>query len=372
MPQDSETLLKTALALTPGVNAALVNRCLDRDVSLEDFFHLEDRDLAEALGMRPGRKISYDSRREALVRAREELEFMHRHGIRVSCITDEDYPARMQAVEDAPVCIFRLGERMTDPHPISIVGTRTPTPYGTTFCNSVVEELKAYFPDILIVSGLAYGIDAEAHRSALRHKAATVAVLAHGLDMIYPAANRGLAKSILDAGGELISEYPSQTRPYRRNFLERNRIVAAISDVTLVVESALKGGALSTANLAFGYNREVAALPGRISDTMSQGCNRLIATQKATLVQSALDIMQQAGWERTDFKIDARQRILFPEMDEAHKPVYDLLRTSSDIMSLDEIQAALNTPVSKLMAILGDLEFDGVIIRYPGNRYTLA
>ena len=255
---------------------------------------------------------------------------------------------------------------------ISIVGTRKPTPYGLDFCNRFVDELAGYFPDATIVSGLAYGIDAAAHIKALDKDIPTVAVVAHGLNMIYPAAHRNLAKEIIRSGGSILSEYPFDTAPFKPNFLARNRIVAGLSDVTIVVESNVKGGAMSTANFAFLYNRDVMALPGRISDEQSSGCNLLIRKNKAHLIECAADLMGITGWQPMGISVDTRQRNLFPELDGDSGKIYELLKYNKEPVQMDHLVHATGIATSKLMSLLNELEFDGVIMRHPGNRYSLA
>lgn len=286
---------------------------------------------------------------------------------------DDDYPTRLYAVEDAPIFIYVLGAAdLVSRHIISVVGTRKPTAYGIGFSGSLVKDLATYFPDLIVVSGLAFGIDAAAHRGALEAGVTTIGVVAHGLNMIYPAAHRDLARSIIQQGGALISEYPFDSQPYRQRFLERNRIVAGISDVTVVVESDIKGGAMSTANTAFSYSRDVMALPGRISDKLSSGCNHLIRKQKAHIITSPADLIELTGWQPLDLKIDTSQRNLFPELDGDTKIIYEALRFSQEPLTTDRLHMLTLIPMPQLMSILGEMEFDGIIIRHPGNRYSIS
>lgn len=367
------TLIVTALSMVRGISAAHVRAMEDAGLEPEDFFTLPARRLSDELALSGRTSISDTWRDEAMIRARAQLPELNRHSIRPLFLTDPDYPADLREIPDAPVVIYRLGKTdLNRHHIISIVGTRRPTGYGLNFCNRFVEELHAYFPDLTVVSGLAFGIDAAAHEAAMRHNAPTVGVLAHGLQMIYPAAHRDLARMVLDRGGSLISEYPLGEKPYRQRFLERNRIVAGLSKAVVVAESGIKGGAMSTANLAFSYNREVLALPGRSSDPMSAGCNLLIRKDKARLTATAADAVEILGWKVLGAKIDARQRNLFPELDGNPKIVYDALRYSESPMSADSLHIQTSLPMSTVMSVLSELEFDGIVTRMPGNRFTIA
>ena len=305
--------------------------------------------------------------------ARNELAKISSHNITPLFLLDEDYPERLSEVEDAPITLYKLGDADLDSQEVcAVVGTRRPSPYGVEFCNRLIEELSIYFNEALIVSGLAFGIDATAHKKALDKELPTVAVVAHGLNMIYPAEHRNLAKEIIRKGGAILSEYPFGVKPFRGNFLARNRIVAALSDVTLVIESAIKGGAMSTANFAFSYSREVMALPGRATDELSAGCNLLIRKQKASLLSSVADIIEVTDWAPLNVKVSPQQRNLFPELEGDSKKIYESLKFQSDPVLVDKICYETGLAAAKVMAALGELEFDGIVIRHPGNRYSIS
>lgn len=224
---------------------------------------------------------------EVLRRAEKELEFVTRNNIQTYFISDEEYPQRLRDCSDAPLLLYYRGNAEFNVNRvISIVGTRNSTPYGRQLCDSFIEEISQLCPDTLIISGLAYGIDIHAHKAAVKHKAPTIGVLAHGLDRIYPDAHRYVAAQMEEHGG-LLTEFVSGTEPERYNFVRRNRIVAGMSDATIVIESADKGGSLITADLASSYCRQVFAAPGRVGDVQSIGCNKLIANHKADLLLSA-------------------------------------------------------------------------------------
>lgn len=340
----------------------------------ETFFTLPDAELHALTGTRKGVDFGMYRREEALVRAARELEFMERHGIRMLYLHDDDYPQRLAEISNPPKVLFVLGDPgfVTTGHILSIVGTRRCTQAGMDFCRRFVEELGPMFPDLWVMSGLAYGIDSVAHMASLGTGRPTGAVLAHGLDTIYPAAHRNLAKDIIAHGGALISEYPTKVTPYRSRFLERNRIVAALADATVVVESEIKGGAMSTANTAFSFSREVFAVPGRPSDTMSSGCNHLIRKNKARMLTTVSDFMEDMDWRPSGIKLDPMQRCLFPELSGDPKTVYDCIRFQREPLTPDAIHSATALPIAKVMAALGELEFDGIVCRLPGNRYEPA
>lgn len=373
MMNDREaTILKIAMSFTPGVNADVVRRIEEAGVTLHDFFESSTSRLSDSLGM-PSLKLDKVHREEALFRARKEMEFVERHGIRVYYLGDDDYPMLLSETGDAPVVLYQLGETDLDAeHIMNIVGTRRNTAYAVSFCETFIKALAEYFPDIVIVSGLAYGIDSLAHKGALENGLPTVAVVAHGLDTIYPAAHRDLARRIVKSGGSIVTEYPSGTTPFQKRFLERNRIVAGLSELTLVVESPIKGGAMSTANMAFSYSREVGAVPGRISDPMSEGCNLLIRKQKGSLVSSVADVIELMGWRPAGVAVKPKQRNLFPELQgEAHE-IYEILKFSSAPLSVDGLYQKTKIHIPVLNSTLTEMEFDGIVVRLPGNRYTLA
>lgn len=339
----------------------------------ESFFTLPDNELLPLLGK--GKQGDFGSyrREEALARAEAEWQFMQKHNIKMLYVHDEDYPYRLKEITSPPKVLFVLGATgFNTENIISVVGTRRCTQSGMEFCRKFIEELSPLFPDLWVISGLAYGIDSVAHSAAISAGRPTGAVLAHGLDTLYPAAHRNLAKEIIARGGALISEYPSGVTPFRSRFLERNRIVASLSDATIVVESEVKGGAMSTANTAFSFNREVFAVPGRPSDAMSSGCNHLIHKNKAHILTNISDFIEDMDWRPSGIKLEARQRCLFPELEGDARIVYDCLRFQREALSPDVIHQATTLPIAKVMASLGELEFDGIVTRLPGNRYELS
>lgn len=370
---DNPTIYKIALSLLQNVNAETIRVIAGTGISFEEFFELNMPDLESRLGTACRLKFQNSERQEALFRARKEYEFVKRHLLRVLFLLDDDYPPLLRETVDAPVVLYVLGNADLSVSPVlNLVGTRKCTGYGMAFCKQFVADLAPYFPDALIVSGLAYGIDSAAHQAALDNNLRTAAVVAHGLDMIYPAANRDLARRIIAAGGALISEYPSGTRPFQGNFLQRNRIVAGLSEATIVVESEIRGGAMSTANQAFSYSREVFAVPGRCTDSASSGCNYLIARNKANIYTSIGDFLNLMNWKIPAIGTPAPPKNLFPELDGDMEKVYNVIKSSGATMPIDEIHIKTGLSMPALMAALTDLEFEGIISKLPGARYECS
>jgi len=262
---------------------------------------------------------------EALTKAEAELKFIDKNGIDVIFYSDNNYPKRLRNCNDSPVLLYTKGNAdLNSQHIISIVGTRNATEYGKQLCKQLIEELQQY--NVLIVSGLALGIDVAAHKESLKLNVPTVGVLAHGLDRIYPNQNRLIAEKMLENGG-LLSEYPSGTVPDRENFPQRNRIVAGIADATVVVEASIKGGALITAEIANSYNRDVFAFPGRVGDDFSEGCNFLIRNNKAALLTCAADLAYSLGWEANNSIQPAIEQFVLPiDLSSDERLIYDILQ----------------------------------------------
>ena len=368
-----DIIYKMAFSFLKKISADFLRELDSREVSPEEFFNLSTKELVNKLALHHNHEFDKLKREEAVALAEKEWNKIKNHNIQPLFLLDDNYPQRLAETNEPPIILYKLGEADLDSEQtVAIVGTRKPTPYGIDFCNKIVDELGTYFPDISIVSGLAYGVDATSHKKALEKNLPTIAVVAHGLNMIYPAAHRNLAKEIIHKGGAIISEYPFNTQPYKPNFLARNRIIAGLSCATIVAESSIKGGAMSTANFAFLYNREVMALPGRSSDELSSGCNLLIRKNKAHLIEGAADFVEIMGWKPLNLPIETQQRNLFPELQGDTKKIYEKLQSSREPVQLDQLcyQTGLNP--SKLLVILGELEFDGIIIRHPGNRYSIS
>lgn len=309
---------------------------------------------------------------EAFHRAEEELKYAEKNQIQCITLNDAAYPSRLKECEDAPLALFYRGNAPLNAlKVISMVGTRHATAYGEDLCQSFIRELKELRPDVLIVSGLAYGIDICAHRAALQHGFATIGVLAHGLDRIYPTAHRKTAIDMMNHGG-LLTEFMSGTNPDRQNFVKRNRIVAGMSDATIVVESAIKGGALITAELAESYHRDCFAFPGRTTDIYSAGCNEIIRNNRASLLSSAEDFVNAMGWNLTNNKTkDVIQRELFPELSEEEKKIVQVLHRNPDGIQINTLVVETNIPINRISAILFELEMKGVVRALAGGVYRL-
>lgn len=366
-------LYKLTLALTPGLPSSVASMMFEEGVGLQQYLEYGVPENISGRAGKGGWRSEKIERQEAFFKARKELEFIGRHNIKAHFISDDSYPFLLREIPDAPTVLFQLGDTdLNAPHMLSVVGTRRITAYGSSFCSRFVEEVGGYFPDAIVISGLAYGTDSIAHQAALQAGLITMGVVAHGLDTLYPAPNRDLARRMIKAGGSILSEYPSGTTPFQKRFLERNRIVAGLSELTVVIESPLRGGAMSTANSAFNYSREVMAVPGRVGDEMSEGCNHLIRKEKAHLLTGASDMVELMGWAPAGIKVKPQQRRLFPELEGNCALIYNTLRQQSDKVSLDTLHALTHIRVPELMSTLTDMEFDGIIIRHPGNRYSIS
>ena len=310
-----------------------------------------------------------------LKRAEEELEFCRKGKIRCLGLNDEDYPQRLKDCNDAPVLLyFRGSANLNSQHIVSMVGTRQITNYGKDLCRSFVRDLKQVCPDALVVSGLAYGVDVNCHRAALEQGLETVGVLAHGLDQIYPRHHRETAKQMVDQGG-LLTEYMSNTVIDKRNFVQRNRIVAGVSDAVIVVESATKGGSLITAEIAQSYNRQVWAFPGRVFDTYSSGCNMLIFKNKASLLTNAEDFCLEMGWtddvQHQKQLSEGIQQELFADDYSAEEQAVLQALARDDSKQINVLAVETNIAIGELSSLLFSLEMKGAVQSRVGGRYKL-
>lgn len=307
-------------------------------------------------------------------RAEEELEYAERHAITVLTPLDDGYPRRLKECDDAPLMLFYKGTAdLNATHIINIVGTRHSTPYGQDLIRRFVADLRMLCPDVLIVSGLAYGIDICAHRQALDNGLATIGVLAHGLDDLYPTAHRDTANRMVAQGG-LLTEFMTRTNADKLNFVRRNRITAGISDACVLVESAAKGGGLITTRISKDYNRDVFAFPGPVGAPYSEGCNRLIRDNGAALITSAEDLVRAMGWEQDALLAQARrqgiERQLFPDLSADEQKVVDVLQKNNDLqLNIISVKCAL--PVGTVTSLLFTLEMKGVVKAFAGGTYHL-
>ena len=368
---EEEQIYSIALTMVPGIGHIGAKHLIDGMGNAVDVFRLR-KEIPERIPEVSQRVIEALDCPQAVLRAEQEYEFIRKN--RISCLSfhDEAYPSRLRECEDAPVVLFFKGNAdLNSLHILNMVGTRNATDYGTQICASFLRDLKALCPDVLVVSGLAYGIDIHAHREALANELPTVGVLAHGLDRIYPHVHRKTAVDMLEKGG-LLTEFLSGTNPDRHNFISRNRIVAGMCDATIVIESAEKGGSLITAELAEGYHRDCFAFPGRMSDEYSKGCNRLIRDALLSLLLSAEDFVQAMGWNipMTLSEKVSVQRSLFIELSEEEQKIVAILEKLGNLQ-INSLVVEADIPVNKMTALLFELEMKGVIRVLAGGMYQL-
>lgn len=366
---NKELTYRIAFSLIRGNNRIIADEFLSRIGSEEEFFNSSSRLLEMQIGKKT--KITDDDYRKQLIeKARIEVDFISKNNIKPVYYKDPDYSQRLLDCDDAPLMLYTLGNcDLNNSHIISIVGTRHATHYGVDMTERIVEDISKRLDNIIIVSGLAYGIDIAAHRAAMKNNILTIAVLAHGLNTIYPAAHRNIAADMVKNNGMLITDYTSTDNIHRGNFLARNRIVAGLCDCIIVAESAEKGGALITADIADGYHRDVLALPGRANDPYSQGCNKLIASGKAALISSAQDVIDVMRWKAKP--LEGNQRELFTELNEDEQKIINFIG-DNPLSSINELSIGINISMSKLTSTLIDMEFRGLIVNYPGGRYDLS
>lgn len=363
-----ELVYRMAFAAVKGMSLRFASELLTRIGSERAFFNASSADLRQVTGS-PAKIYDRDYRDSVLKQAEAEYGFITGNRIKPVYFTDPEYPHRLRDCDDAPLMLYTLGNcDMNQSRMIGVVGTRHATHYGIDFTNRFVDDIASMIDNPVIVSGLAYGIDITAHRAAMRNKIPTVAVLAHGLNTIYPADHRKEAAEISHTGGLLVTDYRSCDTIHRGNFIARNRIVAGLCDCIVVVESARKGGALITASIASDYNRDVFAVPGRISDRFSAGCNRLVASNMAALAESAADVVKAMRWPVRP--ILNTEQTLPIELDDDDKIIVDYLTVHEDA-TLNRITVDLDIPVAQLMSRLIDMEFRGLLTAIPGGRYRL-
>ena len=356
-----------ALTMLPGVGCRAARELLEIVESPKALFEMDNAGLRKIFGQRPG-IISAIKNRTMFSAVEREMAFVEKNRIRTLYYKDKDFPQRLNlpGCVDSPVLIYVLGDADLNPaRCVSVVGTRKATPQGIELTRQLVDGLRG--EGITVVSGLAVGIDAASHAAALDNKLPTVGVLAHGLNRLYPPQNRNLAKRMVVEGGALLTEKRTDANMSPRMFPARNRIIAGLSDATVVVEASKTGGALITANIASGYNRDLFAFPGRIGDKYSEGCNAIIAACKAMLIRSADDLMTDMGWERLS-KPAGEQTTLFPELNREERIVYDAISRSEGV-SVDEITGICDLTSPKIAAALLSLELKNLCRCLPGKIY---
>jgi len=366
---NSDTLFYIlALVRTEGIGDTFARKLLSIFGSAENVFSANKQDF-RSVSRLPENSIHHILNKSSFEKTEVEIAFIQRQNIKVYYIENDDYPEKLKHCPDAPVLLFSKGNtNLNERKVLSIVGTRQITNYGVSFCNELIEELTPINP--IIVSGFALGTDICAHLSAIENGLQTIGVLAHGFDRIYPNSHKKYTKKMQEKGG-FLTEFWSGSVPERENFIRRNRIVAGISDATIIIESPAKGGSLITANLANDYSREVFAVPGKTTDFYSQGCNNLIKTQKANLLNSTNDILYMMNWDLQTKKTKSIQKKLFIELNTEEQKIYDYLNQNGKEL-LDLIAKNCKIPVYKVASILFDLEMKEIVRPLPGKMFELA
>lgn len=362
-----DLLYKLALTLIPGVGSVNGKSLVAYCGGVQAVFMEKKRALMKIPGIGE-QTVNAISNHNVFARAEEELEFIEKNKILPLFYLDKEYPIRLKQCHDSPLILYYKGTAdLNVPKVVALVGTRKATEYGRDICRKIVEGLVEH--NVLVISGLAYGIDTWSHKAALDNKLETVGVLGHGLDRIYPFANRSLAEKMSENGG-LLCEYMSNTLPDRENFPMRNRIIAGMSDAVIVVEAGATGGALITAEIANSYNRDVFAVPGRLGDPHSEGCNKLIKINKAALIQSAKDISYLLNWDEVKTQKKTIQRQLFLTLTQDEELIVTTLKEKGDL-DIDTLLIETSIPPAKAASILLNMEFEGVIRCMPGKVYRL-
>ncbi len=368
----SDDLLKykIGISLIPGIGSINAKNLIAYTGGVEAVFREKKRNLLKVPGI--GEHLAEQIiNHKVLEKADKEIEFINRYNIGYHFYLDENYPARLKNCEDSPIILFYKGDvDFNQAKVISIVGTRNATDYGKECCNKLLDDIKSHNHKVIVVSGLAYGIDICAHRAALKNGFETIAVLGHGLASLYPAVHKNTAKEITKQGA-LVTDFISDSVIDRNNFIKRNRIIAGLADVTIVIESAIKGGALITADIAGSYNRDVMAFPGRINDQYSTGCNWLIRTNKASLIEGVNDLEYILGWDSPLKTSIPKQTELFVDISNEEQMIVNMLRETGEF-PIDLLSMRVNMPVSKVSALLLNLEFAGIIRSLPGKVYRLT
>ncbi len=367
MKKNQELFYQMALTFIPKVGPKVGRAVTAHCGGVEAVFSESKKNLLKIEGV--GESIAHSIiNKVSFEQAEQELAFVEKNNIQTTFFLDSNYPDRLKHCVDAPLLMYYKGNSpLQNQKVVAIIGTRKATHYGKQFCERLLADLSVH-PDLLIVSGLAYGIDSFAHQESVNQNIPNIAVLGHGLDRIYPASNRQLAKEVQE-NGCILTEFPSNTIPDRENFPKRNRIIAGMADAVIVVESAIKGGAIITAEMANSYNRDVFAVPGRVQDKFSEGCNHLIKTNRAALIQSAKDLEYIMGWEASNQK-KGKQKQLFIELTTEEEQIIEALKKEGQL-AVDELILHTGLRASSLASVLLNLEFEGLIRCLPGKVYML-
>jgi DNA processing protein len=369
MPSN-DLLYQLSLTLIPNIGPVQA-KILLQHCNAEEIFHAKKSFLENIEGIGPIRAASIVAFKD-FSQAEEEIKFIEKYKINPLFLTDKDYPKRLLNCYDSPTLLYYKGEADLNASKIvAIIGTRSHTDYAKQVTEKLVKDLAAQ--NVTVISGLAFGVDAIAHKAAIKNNLPTIGVLGHGLDQIYPAQHASLAKDMIKHGGGLLTEFRTKTNPDKHNFPTRNRIVAGMSDATIVIETGIKGGSMITAELANSYNKDVFAIPGKISDTKSAGCNYLIKNNKAMLLTDAAELIQVMSWEdKSKARKDKRsQRELFIELTADEKIIIAILN-EKETVPIDEINIKSGLSSSAVAAAILNLELQNVMVSLPGKLYRLS
>ena len=366
----NELLFKIALSLVPGIGSITAKSLITACGSAVQVFGEQEKILRTIPGI--GTVLAKNIlQSRVLTRAEREMTFISKNGIGAHFYLDDSYPQRLRNCVDAPMLLFSKGNANLNPSKvISIVGTRNATEYGRELVDKLISDLAGRGYDLQIVSGLAYGIDIQAHLASLRHGIPTVCVLAHGLETIYPSLHRKIAQEMCEKDGGMVTDFLSNSVLDRKNFLRRNRIIAGLADAVIVVESAKKGGALLTAELAVSYNRDLFAFPGRVGETYSEGTHYLIKSNRAGLIENIGDLEYCMDWQPVTGNPDCCQPRLFADLTPDEQSIVDLLRKEGE-SEIDQISLLTEMPVNRVSPVLLSLEFAGIVKSLPGKVFKM-
>ena len=364
---NNQLLYQIALTLIDGIGAVQAKLLIEHFETADAIFKAKKKDLELIEGIGAYRAAQIKKFTD-FNEAEDEITFMQKFHIQPLFITDKNYPQKLQHCYDAPTMLYYRGNAdLNNTKSVSIIGTRTNTDYGKQITEKIVEELQSY--NVTIVSGLAFGIDAIAHKAAVKCNLPTIGVLAHGLDSIYPAQHKSLATEMLQNGG-LLTEFKKNTKADKHNFPRRNRIVAGMTNATIVIETAAKGDSMITAELAFNYNRDLFAIPSRITDTKSAGCLKLIQQNKAALFTSTDQMLEELGWKQKSKKAIV-QTELFIELTPDEQIIIDIIK-QKETVGIDEIFNKSSLSSSSVAAAILNLELQNVVLGLPGKMYKLS
>lgn len=366
MTENKDIIYDIALTFVPGFGPITIKKTLQNYGSARNFFEQKEYELKRAPFVLKNQAVS-GFKDQLLQLAEDEIKFCHKNEIEILTIDDDNFPNILKETYDPPHILYVKGNTNFNSRDkkLSVVGTRKATNYGKTVCQNILKELSESYYNLEIISGLALGIDTCAHNSALDNKATTIAVLGHGFSYLYPAQNKKLAREIIENKGALVTEYPKDTKPDGFNFVKRNRIIAGMAQGTLIIESGIKGGSLITANIAASYNREVMAIPGRTIDLHSAGCNNLIKTNKASLIETAQDVEKTLNW---DLLKPQKINKNLPSLSEEEKKILEILQTEGKT-NINTLSKLSRIDLSNLSLHLINLEMKGVVKSLPGNFY---